>query len=158
MVREGAGMAARKRTRTWERCIAALLETPTIEAASVRAGVGLRTLKDYLADPAFLQLYRDARRGIVEAAVTRLQQLSTRAVLALHRSLDCGVPAVESRTALGVWTQVLKSVEVFDLVSQVEELRQQLAEVVARHGNGRTPKAGGEANGRATAAGPRPAP
>jgi hypothetical protein len=72
--------------------------------------------------------------------------------------MTCGRPAVEVKAALGLLDQVLKGTEVFDLSTQVEDLRRQLTEVVA-HGNGSTPKAGGEANGRAAAAGPgRPVP
>jgi hypothetical protein len=151
-------MARTKRTHVWEKAVAALLETATVEQAAARAGVGLRTLKRYLADPDFLRLYREARRQIVEGAVTHLQQLCLQAVRALHRNLTCGHPAAEIRAAATVLDQGLRGVELLDLASQVEDLRRQLAEVVA-HGNGRTPKAGGETNGRAAAAGPgRPVP
>jgi hypothetical protein len=143
-----------RRSRIWEKCIAALLSEPTLETAAVRAGVGLRTIKDYLANPDFLQAYRTARRAIVEGAVAQLQQLSLQAVLCLHRNMTCGRPAVEVRAALGLLDQVFKGTEVFDLSTQMEDLRRQLAEVVTQHGNSHAQKAGGETNGRAAAPGP----
>jgi hypothetical protein len=147
-------MAAKKRTHVWEKCIAALLSEPTIEQAAARAEVGVRTLKNYLADPDFLKLYRSARLQIFEGSIVRLQQLSLQAVLCLHRNMNCGRPGVEVRAALGLLDQVFKGTEVFDLSTQVEDLRRQLAEVVAQHGNGRTQTAGRPLNGAAAPHGP----
>src|SRR5215470_10392529 len=115
-------MARTKRTHVWEKAVAALLETATVEQAAARAGVGLRTLKRYLADPDFLRLYREARRQIVEGAVSRLQQLCLQAVLALHRNLTCGHPAAEIRAAATVLDQGLRGVELLDLAAQVDDL------------------------------------
>jgi hypothetical protein len=103
-------MACKKRTRTWEPCISALLSTPTLEAAASRAGVGLRTLKDYLRDAEFLSLYREARRALVEGAVARLQRVTLQAVRTWHRNLTCGNFAVEVRAATEVLDAALRGV------------------------------------------------
>jgi hypothetical protein len=146
-------MPGSNQNRKREAAVAALLECATLDAAARQAQVSPRTLKNWLREPAFLRVYRDARRQLVEGAVVRLQQSCLQAVLTLHRNLTCGHPAAEIRAAATVLDQGLRGVELLDLATQVEDLRRQLAEVVA-HGNGRTPKAGGEANGRAAAAGP----
>jgi hypothetical protein len=146
-------MPGSNQNRKWEAAVAALLECATLDAAARQAQVSPRTLKNWLREPAFLRVYRDARRQLVEGAVVRLQQSCLQAVLTLHRNLTCGHPAAEIRAAATVLDQALRGVELLDLATQVEDLRRQLAEVVA-HGNGRTPKAGGETNARAAAAGP----
>jgi hypothetical protein len=63
-----------------ELAVAALLAEPTIEAAATKAGVSTRTLKNWLTEPAFAAAYRRARRGLVEAAIGRIQAATGQAV------------------------------------------------------------------------------
>jgi hypothetical protein len=69
-----------EKTRKQETAIAALLTETTVEAAAAKAGVGYRTLKGWLAEPAFRTAYRQARRELVEGAVGRLQAATGQAV------------------------------------------------------------------------------
>jgi hypothetical protein len=78
-----------KQGRKREQAIAALLAEATVEAAAAKAGVGYRTLKGWLTEPAFRAAYRRARRELVEGAVGRLQAATGQAVdtlLAVARS------------------------------------------------------------------------
>jgi hypothetical protein len=106
--------------------VAALLSEPTVAKAAARARVGERTLLRWLKEPRFAAEYRAARRAVVERAVAGLQLLTSKAVEALGRSLDCGKPPVEIRAALGVLDRALAGVELFDLASLADRLEEQL--------------------------------
>lgn len=114
-----------KLARKQEQAIIALLEQATLgQAAAV--GVNEKTLRAWLKLPAFQSEYRAARRQIVEAAITRLQQLTTGAVLALNRNLSCGNPSVEVRASQIILEQSLQAVELGEVPQRVEDLEQQL--------------------------------
>src|SRR5215207_9913631 len=91
-----------KRPRHEEAALAALLSEPTIAAAAAKADIGESTLLRWLAEPAFKARYRDARRQVVELAVTGLQQATSEAVESLTRNLTCGVPASEIAAAKAI--------------------------------------------------------
>jgi hypothetical protein len=90
--------------------------------------VSARTLKTWLTQPDFLAAYRAARRQIVEAAVTRLQQVCLQAVLALHRNLSCGKPTAEIAAARAILEQAIQGVDLYDLAGRVEALERQEAQ------------------------------
>src|SRR5262249_54032544 len=69
-----------KRGRKQEEAIAALLECRTVEEAAQAARVSPSTLKRWLQLPDFRAAYRQARRGLVEGAVGRLQAAAGQAV------------------------------------------------------------------------------
>jgi hypothetical protein len=118
-------MASANGDKKREALALALLSQPTIEAAARVAKVSESTAKRWLrADPEFLQLYRDARRQVVEGAIARLQQTCIAAVLALHKNLNCGRAATEVAAARSILEFSLRAVEVSDLAVQLAELRQ----------------------------------
>ena len=90
---------AGKRERLEDRALAALLSEPTIAQAATQANVSESTLLRWLAEPSFKARYRDARRQVVELAVTGLQQATSEAVETLSRNLQCGVPSSEIAAA-----------------------------------------------------------
>jgi hypothetical protein len=118
-----------KRNRKQDALIAALLTEPTHAAAAAKAGVSEATLHRWLHLPEFQAAYRQARRGVLEAAIGRLQQATGQAVEALRRNLTCGNPAHEVRAALGILGHAVKAVELLDLVERVEELERLLKEL-----------------------------
>ena len=87
--------------------IAALLQTPQLEAAAAMAGVDEAVLRRWLKEPTFLARYRAARQASVEDAANRLQQLADGAIEALARNLTCGVPEVEVEAARAVLDHVM---------------------------------------------------
>jgi hypothetical protein len=120
-----------KRPQRAELALAALLAEPTIAEAAARAGISESTLLRWMAEPEFKARYRAARRQVVEAAIGRLQSVTTKAVDALERNLSCGIPAVEVGAAKSILDQAIKGVELVDLVERVEQLEQ-----AARDGKG----------------------
>lgn len=94
--------------RKAEAAIAALLSEPTVEKAAEKAGVGYRTLKGWLADPAFASAYRAARAAVLDEALAALTRCSSEAVEALRRNLVCGDEAVEVRAAKTALELLLK--------------------------------------------------
>jgi hypothetical protein len=122
-----------------EQAIAALLTEPSggLEGAAQKAGVPLRTLKRWLTLPDFLAAYREARRQVVELAVTALQQTCARAVGTLTRNLECGNPAAENTAAKLILENALRAIELLDMQTDIENLKRQLSE--AQRGPGHFP-------------------
>src|SRR5262245_59396765 len=106
-----------------ERAIEALLTSATQKKAAEKAGIGERTLKRWLAEPAFAAAYRQARREVVEHAVGILQQLAGRAVATLGGLMGAEHgEGVRCRAAAIVLEQSLRGVELGDLLVRVEAL------------------------------------
>jgi hypothetical protein len=112
----------RKPSHKREQAVAALLSSPSVAAAAQKAGVSERTLRSWLKDAEFTALYRAARRDIVEAAVTLVQQTMATAAATLHRNLTCGAPAAEIAAAKFLWEQGLAAVSIFDHEQRLQAL------------------------------------
>ncbi len=103
--------------------MAALLTARTISEAASEAGIGGRTLERWLSeDPSFVAEYRAARRRVVEAAVSQLQNATVEAVDCLTRNLHCGTPSSEVRAASVILDHALKAVELYELESRLQFL------------------------------------
>jgi DNA-binding MurR/RpiR family transcriptional regulator len=125
-----------KRQRLEDRALAALLSEATIAQAAAKANVSESTLLRWLAEPSFKARYRDARRQVVELAVTGLQQATSEAVATLSRNLICGIPASEISAAKAVLDFAVKGVELVDLAERVEAL-EQASELAAERESGK---------------------
>jgi hypothetical protein len=68
--------------------LGALLTYGTIAEAAKAAGVGVRTLRRWLQQPAFAKAYRQARGKVLATAMNALQVAVADAVTALRRQLD----------------------------------------------------------------------
>ena len=123
-----AGAQAGKREQLEDRALAALLSEPTIVQAAAKAGISESTLSRWLAEPSFRARFREARRQVVEQAISALQRATGEAVDALRRNLTCGVPAAEISAAKAIVEQAIKGVELVDLVERVEQLEQAAAD------------------------------
>lgn len=93
---------SRKLPKKYENAITALLGCPTFEAAATLLRIDVSTLRRWMRDEAFQEAYRDARKRLMETSITRLQQVSERAVATLEKNLTCGQPATEVRAAVAV--------------------------------------------------------
>jgi hypothetical protein len=102
--------------------LAALIEAPSVRAAAATCKVSERTIRRWLAEPAFLAAYRAARRQVVEEAVALIQRVAGAAVAALHKNLTCDRPAVEVAAAVAILDRAIKGIELADLAETVEEL------------------------------------
>lgn len=121
-----------RRPQREDAALAALLIEPTIVLAAEKAGISESTLLRWMADPSFKARLRDARRQVVEAAIGRLQNATSKAVEALERNLGCGIPAVEVGAARSILDHAIKAVELVDLAERVEQLEGQLVATASR--------------------------
>jgi hypothetical protein len=111
-----------KLTRKQEQAVAALLTHPTLAQAAQSLGISERKLRDWMSQPEFKAAYRDARRQVVEAAVSDLQKACHYAVATLKRNLVAEKPADQIRAATAILEHSLRGLDVFDLLARVEEL------------------------------------
>jgi hypothetical protein len=123
----GAGHGE-KRSRKQEQALAALLTEPTVEAAAASGGVGLNTLRRWLAEPEFRSAYRAARRQLVEGVVARLQRSCDRAAEALEGCLAGPRHADRIRAATAIIDRAVKGVELLDVLERLDALERAAAE------------------------------
>jgi hypothetical protein len=113
----------------FEQAIAALLKHKTIGEAAAELGVNEKTVREWMKQPAFQELYREVRGEILERTVAQLLAVCAEAVEALKRNLTCGRPAPENRAAVAILDQAVKGAETLDLAEAVAELRKQVEEM-----------------------------
>jgi hypothetical protein len=119
------GGSSKRNSYHQERAIAGLLTTNTVAEAAEYASVGTRTLERWLAeDKDFVSAYRDARKRVVEHAVTRLQSAATKAVETLEDAMDCGKVSIEVRAAAIVLEHALGAVKVYDHDERLAEIEE----------------------------------
>jgi hypothetical protein len=126
--------------RKKEAAIAALLTCPTIVKAAEKVGVAERTLRDWMAQPAFARAYRRARAQVVEHAVGVLQQTTGEAVATLYEALGCDSPGARIKAAGVLLTQALEAVKTSEVLQRLDEIEARMGEV--ERGK-RQPPAGG---------------
>ena len=92
-------------THKQAQALAALLTQPTKEKAAQAAGIGLTTLKRYLADPRFQKEYQKAISGLIEDAATAAKQSLDPALSCLREIVtrDGTLIVVISNSSLKYW-------------------------------------------------------
>jgi len=113
-----------KRKRMKEQAISALLEQPTIKEASDAVGIGETTLHRWLNNEHFQQEYRDARRQIVQQAITRIQQATGEAVQTLRDIMldDDAHEGTRVRSANIILDKAIEGVEIEQLEERINDL------------------------------------
>ncbi len=111
-----------------EKALAALLTNFTIQQAADAAGIGLRTLHTWLAEPVFADAYRTARRDATQHAIAQLQQSSSYAAAALRKLLTSDKPTVQLQAAKTILELSIKTLELEDVLARIERLEQAHAE------------------------------
>jgi hypothetical protein len=105
--------------------IPALLAQRTIAAAAHQVGVGERTLLRWLQeDSTFQTAYREARRAVVQQAITQVQRATGEAVETLRSVMqDADAPASAKVSAAKVILETaVKGVELEDLTARIAAL------------------------------------
>jgi predicted site-specific integrase-resolvase len=83
-----------KLSRKQEALISALLSEDTIDAAAKTVGIGVMTAYRWLKAPGFRAMYREARRQVVDHAISHVQQATGEAVQTLRDVMaDAEAPA-----------------------------------------------------------------
>ena len=119
-----------KKSRRREQAVEALLSTPTVEAAAARAKVGVRTLTRWLnEDETFKRMYRQARRRLVERAISTLQRVSNAAATVLAVELQSDRAADRIRAACEVLDRAVGGIELLDLAERLDDIEKRLDEI-----------------------------
>lgn len=119
-------MSARseKTEQKQERTISALLQAQSLKEAASQAGISEATLHRWLAQPAFQEAYRAAKREVVGHAICRLQRSSGQAVKTLEDVMKDGESPATSRVSAAkiILEMALKGVEAEDLEGRIADL------------------------------------
>jgi transposase-like protein len=110
-----------------ERAIAALLVASSVTAAAQQIGVNENTLLRWLKDAAFQSAYREARRAVVQQAITQVQRATGEAVETLRRVMqDAEAPAsARVSAAKAILETAIKAIELEDLEQRIVALEMQ---------------------------------
>jgi hypothetical protein len=114
-------------SRRAAQAISALLTAPTIGEAARQAGIGERTLLRWLAEDApFQARYREARRAVVQQAITQVQQSTSKAVTTLIAVMEDRDAPASARVAAArvILEQALRGIELEDLETRIAALEQ----------------------------------
>lgn len=112
-----------KHSRKAEKLIAALLCSPTIEAAAEVAGISYSTAKRWLRDPDFAEQYRQARRSSMDVATAQLQQAVAESVETLREIQTSGESeAARVSAARTIIDNALRSRELEDISARLDAL------------------------------------
>jgi hypothetical protein len=114
-------------TPNQDRAIEALLTTKTHKAAAKKAGIGERTLREYLIQPAFKEAYQEARRVMVEGTLAQIQRSMARAHRTLLKNTKCGKPEAENTAARAIIEFSLRG-DMTDLAADVAKLKRKIEE------------------------------
>lgn len=118
---------ARKRgdllTPKQAKALAALLTQPTKEKAAAAAGIGLTTLKRYLADPEFQAEYQKAVSEMIEDAAALAKQSLNPALSCLREIVEDGDETATARiqAARSILEYGLRLTEIVDILRTIED-------------------------------------
>jgi hypothetical protein len=119
-----------KLSRKQEQTIAVLLTCDSLTAAAAGCGIAEATLHRWLKEPDFQTAYREARRQVVQHAITQVQRATGEAVETLRAVMqDADAPASARVSAARVVLETaVKAVELEDLESRIAALESQSQE------------------------------
>lgn len=111
--------------------IEALLSSDTVPSAAKACGVPVRTLYNWLEEPAFIAALRRAENRVIDEAARRLARVTGKAIAALEAVLDdpASHPGVRVRAALGILEQTLKVRSARDLDERLSALEEAIDEL-----------------------------
>ena len=112
-----------------KKALAALIRSPTIEAAAQEAGIGYSTLRRWLKDDAdFQQAYREELDGLVADAAAQAKQSLSPALSTLREIVeDQTLPgAVRVSAARALLDAALKLTEITDILPRLEMIEASL--------------------------------
>jgi transcriptional regulator with XRE-family HTH domain len=113
--------------RRREAAITALVEGGTLEQVARKVKVSLRTINNWLREPAFQDAYSKARTAVFERSLDRLLASRLEAVETLCRNMKCGDFAVESRSAVALLERGEKNTETVEILARLESIEAKLA-------------------------------
>ena len=108
------------------KALSALLNNPTQESAAAAAGIGISTLKRYLADPDFQAEYKKAMSKLIEGAATQAKQSLSPALSCLREIVNDSKKSDMARiqAARSLLEYGLRLTEVYDLSQRIDRLEE----------------------------------
>lgn len=124
MAHERGDLLTPKQTKA----LAALLTQPTKGKAAEAAGIGVTTLKRYLADPEFQAEYQKAFGGMVEDATRQAQQAIAPALSTLREIMEDADETATARiqAARSTLEYALRLTEKMDILEQLRKLEEEM--------------------------------
>lgn len=121
-------MTERKR-----RVLAALLTSPSKAAAAAAAGVNVRTVQNYLSDPAFREAYQSALEDMVSDAAAEAKRALSPALCTLREIIEDRGEDTQNRISASrvLLSNSIKLIETADILTRLEQLE---AEMGGEHG------------------------
>ena len=106
----------------------ALLEHSTVAAAAEASGISQPTMFRYLQDAKFWEKYQEAKKSIVDAALTELQKATSDAVTVLTTIMrdDTVSPASRVNAAKSILSFAVQTTQVEDALRRIEILEERL--------------------------------
>ena len=111
-----------------EAVIAALLSTPTLDAAAQQCGLSVRQLYERRQNPDFIRKLREAQGDALEGAVRYLQHSTATAASTLVEICQSGQEQNRLTAARALLDQAAKLTEVVDFSRRLEALERMEAE------------------------------
>ena len=113
-----------KLPRKRQQAIVALIEHSTMKEAARAIGIGEATIHRWLKNESFLVAYREAKRRVVDHAITCLQKATGEAVRVLQEILSDPdkPPSARVTAARTILDMAVKAVEMDDLTARLEEI------------------------------------
>ncbi len=103
-----------------------LITCPVIEEAARRAGCTSRSIRYWMAQPAFRQAYLQAKRTVMDAVIhdtiAEAQYVNNQSMAVLRHNLHCGNPFAEIRAASAALSVAYKEVGSFSQDERLAEL------------------------------------
>ncbi len=122
-------MKDKELTPAQTKALAALLSERTITAAAKASGSGESTLRRWLEQDTFKTAFNNAKRDLVEFAVTGLQRAGEQAVATLVRNLTCGSPSSEIAAARVIIDHCVASIGTLELEEKINEIETALRSI-----------------------------
>lgn len=115
---KGGDLLTHKQTKA----LAALLTQPTKEKAASAAGIGLTTLKRYIADPEFQAEYQKAVSEMIEDASAQAKQSLSPALSCLREIVEDGDETATARiqAARSILEYGLRLTEIVDILRTID--------------------------------------
>ena len=115
--------------RRQSQAIAALLAHPTVAQAAAAAQVGERTLRDWMAQPAFTAAYGLARQQLITTAIGNLHHSATAAARALKEIAEDGMapPAARVSAARAILESSFRGAELMEIEERLTSIETRIA-------------------------------
>jgi len=115
-------------SRKKSKAILALLENRTVGEAAESVGVGQSTLFRWMQDHNFQRHYLQAKRRVIDQAITQLQKMTGEAVQVLNKIMidDTNPPTSRIACAKAILDNSLKGFELEDLATRIDALEKAL--------------------------------